>query len=828
MKTLSLYIERWYIVAAICSDNISRRIELPNREDRIWLYFYEDIYNDRVIYGKTYQQHFLDKEHYYHGDIFSKIVKDDETFKRFGHDVGIKEIFRASDVFEHLKKDFTDKEGIKTYVSFSVDVSYAAQKVFLDILEENGFEVIESVARISHLALEMSSRKGLLKNVKNILVVIACNENLRYIVYKQDASVFVRLTNEGVLSGFGTDLRGRALLEQIVKQINSASRFIREDEIEFEIVRLSQNLERWLLQMDNTKNGRPVVYNDIAFSRAPHNKQNVTIVKDVIEERTKAIVNNVVDNIVQYIKGIGVGHTDISHVVFVGNSFRNSMFKDALLQKYAISDGNIIYYQDKDLPDIVSIYNQMDLSQFDALRTNIRELSEAQLEQIRISEQEIIEREKEIAEWEKRNNENANIRKAEKDFNDAIQQAENFEKKCDYSSMIDVLEIALKIKPESVEAKQMLDEANRRLSEIKVKNEQYNKIIRIAQNAFKEQRWQDAYTKSESALELFPDSVEAKRINDGSRMKLELAENVKNFLLRADVFIGQKLYAEAKKELNKAKLADADNTEISERINKIESILNEQKKDIEELEKKISEAKERKDYEAAINYCNSLFNVDYANQRKWNEEIISLKNIWEKEKADAEQFEKLKKQITEAYYSDMYDVVVELCRQAIKLKDDETISGLLKKSENKLKILKEKKEYDELVSKIKSFIADKSWKEAESLTKDLQNKYPEHNDEAKQLFKTIFDAQENWNDKKEESAPLRRPPIGFKPEKEIKIIKNDEWDWDSPNKKQNVQKIIEKSAATERKSQPKKSNDDFFDMNFETETKTISNKDFDF
>ena len=33
MKTLSLYIDRWYIAAAVCYDNIPRRIDLPNRED---------------------------------------------------------------------------------------------------------------------------------------------------------------------------------------------------------------------------------------------------------------------------------------------------------------------------------------------------------------------------------------------------------------------------------------------------------------------------------------------------------------------------------------------------------------------------------------------------------------------------------------------------------------------------------------------------------------------------------------------------------------------------------------------------------------------------
>ena len=108
------------------------------------LYFYEDINNDRVIYGKSYQKHYLDKELHYYGDIFSKVVKEDETFKRFGKDVSLKEIFKASDILEHLTRDFNENEKIDTYISFSVDVSYAAQKVFLDILEENNFVIKES------------------------------------------------------------------------------------------------------------------------------------------------------------------------------------------------------------------------------------------------------------------------------------------------------------------------------------------------------------------------------------------------------------------------------------------------------------------------------------------------------------------------------------------------------------------------------------------------------------------------------------------------------------------------------------------------------------
>ena len=157
--------------------------------------------------------------------------------------------------------------------------------------------------------------------------------------------------------------------------MNNSTKFLRKEEEEEEINRLNQNLERWLLQLDNTKFGRPVIYNDITFSRAPHNKQNATILKNVIEERTKTIVNDVVDNIVQYVKELDIVFSDISHIIFIGDSFKNSMFKEELLQRYPVTPNNIVAFGNKDIPEIVGIYSQMDLSQFDSLRKNIENLS---------------------------------------------------------------------------------------------------------------------------------------------------------------------------------------------------------------------------------------------------------------------------------------------------------------------------------------------------------------------------------------------------------------------------------------------------------------------
>ena len=788
MKTLSLYIDRWYIAAAVCYDNIPRRIDLPNREDRIWLYFYEDINNDRVIYGKSYQKHYLDK---------------------------------ASDILEHLTRDFNENEKIDTYISFSVDVSYAAQKVFLDILEENNFVIKESVARISHLAVELSNKKGLLNDSNCILVITACNENLRYVVYKQSNNVFVRQGNEGLLRGYGTDLRGRALLEQIVWQINNSTKFLRKEEEEEEINRLNQNLARWLLQLDNTKFGRPVIYNDITFSRAPHNKQNATILKNVIEERTKTIVNDVVDNIVQYVKELDIVFSDISHIIFIGDSFKNSMFKEELLQRYPVTPNNIVAFGNKDIPEIVGIYSQMDLSQFDSLRKNIENLSYEQLEQIKIAEEDRKAREAALKKQEEIDLANAAMREDERKFNAAIVDAESYEKKGDYSSMIDLLNIALTLKPDDKEVKKMLDEANRKLSEIKVKNEQYNKTIRMAQDALNSQRWQDAYSKSEAALELRPDSSEAKRILTESQRKIKLTESLKEFLLRADTFIGQKLYKEALEELNKAKHADSNNKEIEERISKIQNIQKKHKEELGLLEQELTKAEKEDNFDIAIEICNKLIDKDIQNPRKWNEHIVYLKERRNKYLKDIELFESLKIKINEASFNEHWEELIELCNKALSIKSDDSIKRYLEKAQDKFKLIQDQKNFESLVSNVKTFIADRQWPEAKEIIKVLHGKYPDRIDIIRNLRKQIFDAEEAWEDKlsgkKHISSPMPnnteeygKPPVKIdRPSKDSSF--DDFFGSDSP-KGNSLGQNKGKSVPSNTNSQKKESSgDSFFD-----------------
>jgi tetratricopeptide (TPR) repeat protein len=383
------------------------------------------------------------------------------------------------------------------------------------------------------------------------------------------------------------------------------------------------------------------------------------------------------------------------------------------------------------------------------------------------------------------------------------------------------LNIALTLKPDDKEVKKMLDEANRKLSEIKVKNEQYNKTIRLAQDALNSQRWHDAYTKSESALELRPDSSEAKRIYIESQRKIKLAESLKEFLLRADTFIGQKLYNEALEELNKAKYADANNKEIEERIAKIQSIQRKHKEELALLEQELKNAEKEEDFDKAIDLCNKLIDKDIQNPRKWNEHIVYLKERRNKRIKDIELLDSLKIKINEANFNEQWEELIELCNEALSIKSDESIKRYLEKARDKYKLIRNQKDFETLVSKVKTYIADRQWSEAKEIIKELQDKYPEKNDIIRNLYKQIFDAEEAWNDKLSDKKHTFSPKVEqsqrecHPPLRKDKQTKDSSFDdfFGKNNSKGSDQSTGEVSSSKGYKQAKDSSFDDFFGNN---------------
>ena len=188
----------------------------------------------------------------------------------------------------------------------------------------------------------------------------------------------------------------------------------------------------------------------------------------------------------------------------------------------------------------------------------------------------------------------------------------------------------LKHKPGDAEALQKKNDAMRLLSEQKVKEEQYRSIIGRAQTSFNEGDWQEALAQSNSALNIKPESAEAKRIYNEAKRHLETEKDVEKFINRADLFFAQKSFVEALAELNKVLSLDPDNQTAKTRIAEIQGIMSEHEQKVQTLITRYNEAKSANDFNAAIEACEKLVDLDSSNQRKWSIEAERLKAQQEK------------------------------------------------------------------------------------------------------------------------------------------------------------------------------------------------------
>lgn len=105
----------------MCSDGVPRIVKPRSRDDRFWLYFYEDTVNDKVIYGKNNKPHFHNRENHYYGDVFSLIVYDENTFTIYNMKKTMADIFKFSGIIGELRDavGVGDNQTVDVYLSFS-------------------------------------------------------------------------------------------------------------------------------------------------------------------------------------------------------------------------------------------------------------------------------------------------------------------------------------------------------------------------------------------------------------------------------------------------------------------------------------------------------------------------------------------------------------------------------------------------------------------------------------------------------------------------------------------------------------------------------------
>lgn len=834
MKSLTLYIDKWYIIAAVCNNGVPTLVKPSNRESRFWLYFYDGGDNDTVVYGKDNKQKFLSNTLHYYGDIFNLITDERATFMRYNRKQDMYKIFQASGILDELRESVGCglQEKVDTYISYSSDISNASRLIFdRDVLAPKGFVIKESVARIGHLALEYAFRKEMFTEEGVYLLLNACNENLSYSLYEHKNNLLLRMGKEDKLDGMGADLRGRALLEEVVSAINKTNHFlVTPQDFEREYLYLAQYVDQWIIKLENARPGRPISIPNVSLSKY-ENKYDVTVLKARIDGRTKAIVNDIVRTISDYVKYSNISNEQIKGVVFLGNTFTNSQFIKSIEECYTLDSDRYVFFKDKDLPNIVGVYSVIDCSQFSTETQQSQSNGETELVRQKIAREEEERKKKAEEERAKADEKNRKAKEAESKYQDAMANVLDFERRKDYAQMSDWADIALQHRPNDDEATKKKAEALRLLSEQKVKEDQYKSIIQRASKSLENKKWQDALSQSEAALNLMPESKEGQRIHEEARKQIETKVQIEKYLTRADMFLAQKSYSEAIEELRKVQSFDTNNEEVKKRITKIENERTSHEREISSLIEQYIDSFRIKDYDKAIDLCNKLIDKDSSNQRKWTERIESIKKDKAESAKKKEEWERLNRDINSALFEERWKDVVSLGKKALEIRNDDTLRASVKRAEQKLEAKRAEEKYAKTIDQAKARMQDRAWSEARMLLSALQDEYPEHSKEIKALFAKIF-KEESENERRchqdridkceDNDRPVKIK--GFTDKPSIKKS-DDDFFFDAPPKKRKSspnRKAASAKPQTKTVRPTKKTGDDFFDMDSPAEKRRIN------
>lgn len=807
MKSLSLYVDKWFITVAINFDGNVIPLSLPNGEDRIWLYFHEDIANSRIEYGKAFENNYRDKQPHYFGDIFNLIEEGDHHFTRYERRrEEIREIFKVAGIFNHLHQAVGEEGSVKTYISFSSDIPDVARLRFIEELEEANFKVIESVARISHLALEECKKRNVFTTLGTYLVLVATNDNFHFALYENKGNIFLR-KNEGSLVGLGLDVRRRALVETIVENINKNTKLLKSrEEFDQECVRQDRFATTWLEKIARSRPYMPVAIDGITFAVAPNNPALVPVFPNALDSRTTGIVEEMVRKIADFVKDNQLQPHEIEGIVFIGNTFTNQTFARAINNRFIVDDDKIVIYREEELPKVVSVYSQIDCNQFKGATEKFK--IEAEAQEI-LKKQAKEEEEKRLKAEEDARRQQAIIdsqKKAEREYNNAVENIEHHESDHNYEEMLEWAEIALKIRPDDDFAKEKGALARQLLAEHKAANKQFNIVLQRAKTAFSEERWSDVISQCEMALELRSDSEEASRIKGEARRRMEVKEKVQELLNRADVFFAQKLYSEALREVGKILSLDPTNIEAKEIERKISDVHTQHQERINNLIAKLNEAEQENDFVSAINICDSLIEEDSVNIRKWTskkERIISKRKELEE---NQRKLDELKKDIHKAHFDEDWVRLKLLCENYLNIESDQDVFQFLSKAKKRLEEILVKEAKEKALANINGLILDGRFNEAQKELDRFAQNYPSEQSTVKDLRKKLFSLDPDFAGIANQNPP--RKPIGFgTPYSTPKSDGGDDGFFGTPKKTSPSRK-----AATQKRGQGNQiKTDDFFD-----------------
>lgn len=694
MRILSLYIDKWYVVGTIMDGANRTPLSLSNAEDRIWLYFYSNSTTNAVKYSISYKDEALAGEKGYYADVFELLPDYKEYhYEKYGARKKMSEIFTDAEIFSDIRKSYGDDSNIPVYVSFSEDIDLVARGIFLETLKNERFDVLQYTLPIENLVLEYLIRHGkIADDDQKVLVVNACNENLRYSIYDLHSNA-LSVVSQKCEPGYGVDSRKQAVVEEVMEYMQADTHFLTgaNDELQEEMLYLSQFADLWLKKIDNSSDTAPVALGNIHFKKQANNEVPVVVSAYNLNDRTKNIIGKLTGKIVDMIKESGVLLHQISNIVFLGDVFSNRAFTDSLQRKIGVASDNVTLISDLTLPEIVAVYDKWEQDAFDEEKKKFLESARNKYTQDR-------------------------NKYVEQQTHELKEKAQAAEENGRLQDALDIYVQVLRIDGNDNFSKARIEAIHNQMEEIRKIREQIDGLLEKARQSFLAGDFTDAIRNCDDILRLQNDNSDAKKMKEDAEDVLKRRELLERYIDNMDELIMKSRFFDANNILQKVDELNVNDIRLKEIRDKIETGIAKLQLQVQDKSLAYETAFQAGDYQQCLRLCDELLTIG-ADSSVWtgNRQVVMEKI--RQEHIFQDNYELARK----ARLEHEWNKVVEYAEKALKIKYDEEAKSMLQEANTRLSEMLKKKEFENEMDKIEKLITINKNDKAESRLKSLEN-----------------------------------------------------------------------------------------------------------
>jgi tetratricopeptide (TPR) repeat protein len=398
---LVLHFDLEFIAAVVWQSNGNHFSIENENEEFLWLYFFNDTYQNRITYGKSNRKHFYDPERdNYFGDFYKKILDRNEKFLINGIERPVIDLLDNSGIlklfFDKYNEVYPDdqRDIIPTLITFSQTIGEQSKQKIVEYLTSKNFKVDSYTLPLAELATYYYWKKSEITFSQGNVVIFLCATNSTLHLSKLYFTDDYYLQDEKSLEkykGKGFDPRRKVIIDFVIYEVNKyTSIFSSRDELEEEGERFESTAEEWLKGVDAAGEKKPFCIKGVSLSPAPGMLKDVLVNKRQVDEGTGVYINDLISIYSDYaskprkfVNSTLEEKPSIASVILLGECFNNDLVRIKFNQQV---NESVIIAPTNMLHQILKVYPEIDIVKYSDSDERIRTFNEfEEIAKIRIS-----------------------------------------------------------------------------------------------------------------------------------------------------------------------------------------------------------------------------------------------------------------------------------------------------------------------------------------------------------------------------------------------------------------------------------------------------------